>query len=79
MSIEDSIEEIKKGLTGMDKIIPPPKEELPKFHYIHTNIAVPNPTITFQPYENPFTWYDLIAGIAMALGFIAFGFALRGL
>lgn len=76
MSITDSINEIQKGL---DKLIPPKKEENQKYDYHHINVSVPNPIIQIESKDLPIAYLDIIAAIAMASGFICLGFALHGL
>jgi hypothetical protein len=79
MSVEESIKEIQKGLTGLDNLIPPKKDELPKYHYNHFSYTLPNPTITIESKDIPFTHLDAFFAGSMIAGLICFGMALKGL
>jgi hypothetical protein len=78
VSVEDSIKEIQKGLTGLDKMIPP-KEEVPKYHYNHFNYTLPQPVIKFEWPGGEINYGDIIASIGLVLGFIALGMAIKGI
>ena len=78
MSVEDSIKEIQKGLTGLDKMIPP-KEEKFSAPYNHFNFTLPNPVIQIESKDIPFTHLDAFFAGSMIAGLIAFGMALKGL
>jgi hypothetical protein len=78
MSVEESIKEIQKGLTGLDNMIPP-KEEKFSAPYNHFNFTLPNPVIQIESKDIPFTPLDVFFITCMMLGFIAFGMAIKGL
>lgn len=78
MSVEDSIKEIQKGLSGLDSMIPP-KEDIPKYHYNHFNYTLPQPVIRFEWPGGDLNYGDIIAGIALVIGFICFGMVIKGL
>ena len=74
MTVETMVKEAAKGLDGL---IPPKELGNHEFHQI--NVTVPNPRISFEPQETPVNIIDIIAGIGLALGFIALGFSLHGM
>ena len=78
MSVEESIKEIQKGLTGLDKMIPP-KEDVPKYHYNHFNYTLPQPVIKFEWPMDDLSYGDIVASIGLVCGFICLGIAIRGI
>jgi hypothetical protein len=74
MGVEEIVKEAKKGL---DNLIPVTEKVQHDYHQI--NVTIPQPVIRFEWPNGELNYGDIVAGMALVLGFISLGMAIKGI